>query len=104
MIKTPAKTAIPVVKVRDELESLYARHGFEDMLAICEPIVICDEHYAEDSLVHPDTIRIRGLKFRPGGRTCAVIFYYTHLDGSVTLSIRMLLIDSVPYIASPFPA
>ncbi len=74
------------------------------MLAICEPILICDEQYAEGGLIHPDTIRIRGLKFRPEGRTCAVIFYYTHLNGSVTRSIRMLLIDGVPHIASPFPA
>jgi hypothetical protein len=92
------------MKVKDELESLFVQHGFESLIATCVPIVVCDEQFAEDNLVHQDTIRIRGLKYRPEGRTCAVIFYYTHRNGTVTRSIRMLLINDVPHIVSPVPA
>ncbi len=67
------------------------------------PITICDDKYNE-SVFHPGTTGVLGLKYRLDGRTVAVIFHYTHADHGPTRSIRMLLINNVTHRAPIYPS
>ena len=79
---------------------LFHDHNFQDQLKRCEVILFRDEQLEPGtSSAHPDTVSVKGRKYRVRKRTLAVIFYYTHLDRSITESIRMLLINGVKHEA-----
>jgi hypothetical protein len=101
MTKSPERTIVTVP--RDELERLYVKHGFGGLVASCKTLTICHERYGERRNRHPNTVEMLGLKYRLNGRTIAVIFHYTHNDGTRTRSIRMLLIDDVIHKAPQLP-
>lgn len=81
----------------------FVKHEFDKIIAKCEEIHVFDQPYSGDNPRHPNTTFIRERKYRLNGRTVAVIIYYTHKDGQVTKSIRMLLIDDQPYNAVELP-
>jgi hypothetical protein len=85
---------------REQMQRLYDENNFRALLAASEEIVFHDEEVVPGtSNTHPDTIRIRNKKWKLNGVTVATIIFYTHQDGSVTHSIRMLRVNGIKYHA-----
>ena len=82
-----------------EFDALYVEHDFDGILPRCETYIIEDRYYPAGHPSHPDTIHKHGKKYRLGGETVAVIFYYTHANKTVTRHFRMLSCNGVRFSA-----
>ncbi len=86
-----------------EFEALYVEHDFDAILPHCETYIIEDRYYPDGHPSQPGTIQKHGKKYRLNGETVAVVFYYTHANGTVTKHFRMLRVDGVTYRAPVQP-
>jgi hypothetical protein len=81
----------------NELERLFVKHGFTKILSRCKSRIIVDEVFWPSKLTHPDTVREHGEIFSDESGIRAVVFHYTHSDGTIKRSIKRLLTDDADY-------
>jgi hypothetical protein len=86
-----------------ELDALFDKHGFEELLRRCEMYTLADRDCGPNHPLHPDTVYKLGYKYRLNGVTVAVVFYYTHANKTVTRHIRMLRVNNTKYYAPKQP-
>ncbi len=83
-----------------ELDALFIEHNLSERLSMCH----CEtqQKYYPNDPRHPDTIEEKRQWYSDeNGATVAVIFYYTHRNGSITRHIRTLTIGDKRF--SPYP-
>jgi hypothetical protein len=88
-------------KDRDQLDHLYEEHGFGRILADCQRRVIADGAFYPSKGSDHRTIKELGEVFTDASGIRAVIFHYTHSDGTVICSIKRLVTSDVDYRLPP---
>jgi hypothetical protein len=84
-------------KTADELDHLYNEHGFGKILADCEKRIIVDGAFHPNKPGHRKTIGERGEVFVDATGIRAVVFHYTHSDGTAICSIKRLVTGDIDY-------